>query len=132
MMYAAMLQGSASAADAAADGMHGLLPLERLDVDVPHLRSTLEAYYSMPIHVNVRFGCWQTIVAAPLIHDLELRPVTTAMLRYAKGIASAALGDQSAATEHRRNFQDVVSHIPSARRFLIMQQSMSLQLLEQC
>ena len=80
MMYAAMLQGSATAADAAVVGMRRLLPLERLDVDIPHLRSTLEAYSSMAMHVDVRFGRWQAIAAAPLIDDLTLQPVTTARM----------------------------------------------------
>jgi hypothetical protein len=117
MMYAAMLQGSAAAADAAVDGMRRLLPLERLDVDIPHLRSTLEAYSSMAMHVDVRFGRWQAIAAAPLIDDLTLQPVTTAMARYAKGVAYAALGDQAAAEEQRSAFRAVVPQISSDRRF---------------
>ena len=60
MMYAAMLQGSAAAADAAVDGMHSLLSVDRLDAEAPHLRATLEAYYSMSIHINVRFGRWES------------------------------------------------------------------------
>ena len=57
------------------------------------------------------------IAAAPLIDDMELRPVTTAMGRYAKGVAHAALGDRPAAEEHQRGFRDVVSQIAPDRRF---------------
>jgi len=117
MMYAAMLQGSNAAADAAVAGMNTLLPIERLGVEQPHLRSTLEAYSSMSVHVDVRFGRWDTIVAAPIVDDIVLRPVTTAMSRYAKGIAHAALGDLVSAEQHRNAFRDVVAEIPTSRRF---------------
>lgn len=40
----------------------------------------------------VRFGQWQEIIDEPLPEDDQRYCVTTAMMRYARGVASTALG----------------------------------------
>lgn len=116
-MYAAMFLGQYKAALEAADGIVGTLPDEVLRVDRPHMASTLEGYYSMWMHVLVRFGKWLEIVDEPMPDDPELYPVTTGMYHYAKGVAQAALGNIDAAEEERRRFQEAYERVPASRRF---------------
>ncbi len=52
----------------------------------------LEGFVPMKMHVLIRFGRWDDIIAAPLPADQDLYCVTTAMTHYAKGVACAATG----------------------------------------
>jgi hypothetical protein len=78
---------------------------------------SLEGYYSVKMHVLVRFGRWQDIVDEPLPDDAELYLVTTAMHHYAKGVAHASLKNFRAAEEERKCFQESLGRIPPERRF---------------
>ena len=50
----------------------------------------LESFVGMRLHVLVRFGMWDELIAEPLPGDPELYCVTTALTHYAKGVAYAA------------------------------------------
>ena len=52
----------------------------------------LEGFTPMRMHVLIRFGKWDEILAAPLPHDAELYCTTTAMILYSRGVALAATG----------------------------------------
>ena len=82
----------------------------------PDSPSSLEGYYSMSVHVMVRFGRWQEIIDAPLPDDPELYPVSTAMHHYAKGVAHASLKQFDDADRERRLFHDSLQRIPSQRK----------------
>lgn len=118
MMYTCMFLGQYHPAMAAADQLCETLSKEVLSVKGrPQLATTLEGYYSMKMHVLVRFGRWQDIVDAPLPDDPALYCVSTAMHHYAKGIAHAALKQFPEAEEQRRLFQDSLDRIPAERKF---------------
>lgn len=116
-MYAAMFLGQHQAATAAAGGIHDLVTDEALRSESRHVVSTLEGYYSMGVHVPVRFGRWQEIIDQPMPADPALYPVTTCMQHYAKGIALAATGHISDAEEERRLFEYNLERISEERRF---------------
>ena len=61
---------------------------------------TMEGYYSMKMHVFVRFGRWQEIIDEPTPTEVDLYPVTIAMHHYAKTVAYAFLKDISQAEQH--------------------------------
>ncbi|MEM7335806.1 MAG: tetratricopeptide repeat protein, partial [Chloroflexota bacterium] len=117
MMYAAMMMADSKTAARAARGITELVTAELLQVDIPHLVSTLDGYHSMHMHVPVRFGKWQEIIDMP--HDLEpdLYLVSTASRYYAKGVAFAALGQHEMAEHQVELFEAAVSRIPETRRF---------------
>ncbi len=117
LMYVAMLSGQYKQALTAVHDLTQLLTEEVLRVDIPHLASTLEGYYSMNMHVFVRFGQWQAIIATPLPPDPQLYCVTTVMHHYAKGVAHSALGNIAAAEEERHLFTTAVARVPLQRRF---------------
>jgi len=67
------------------------------------------------MHALIRFGRWQDIIDAPLPGDPGLYCVTTAMMRYAKGIAYAATGLIAEAEEQRGQFAAALERVPQSR-----------------
>ncbi len=118
MMYTCMLQGRFDEALAAAEGICETLTPEVLSRDdVPQLVATMEGYFSMSMHVLVRFGRWQEIIDAPLPADPALYCVSTSMYHYAKGVAHAFVGDFEAAEQSRADFATSLEAIPESRGF---------------
>jgi len=115
MMFAAMFLGQYQTAIDAADDMQSLLSEEILRTDIPSLAITLESYYSMRMHVLVRFGKWQRIIDEPLPEDPQLYCVTTAMFHYARGVAFAACKQTAAAEAERNHFAATLATIPEDR-----------------
>jgi tetratricopeptide (TPR) repeat protein len=117
MMHACMLMGRYQDSIDAANKLRGLLTKEVLGVKGrPRFATSLEGYYSMTLHVMVRFGRWQEIIDALLPDDPELYPVSTAMSHYAKGVAHASLQQFEGAEQERRLFHDSLSRIPPERK----------------
>jgi hypothetical protein len=85
--------------------------------DRPKFTMSLEGYYSMKMHVMVRFGRWREIIEMPLPDDPDVYPVTTAMHHYAKAIAYAFFKEFGAAERERALFHQAVGRMASERRF---------------
>ncbi len=118
MMYSCMFLGQYEPSMAAADEMCDTLSKDVLSVKGhPQTAITMEGYYSMKMHVLVRFGRWQQIIDSPLPDDPELYCVSTAMHHYARGIAFASLGDIHSAEYEQQQFYQAVMRIPSNRKF---------------
>ncbi|SHL39649.1 hypothetical protein SAMN05444159_5792 [Bradyrhizobium lablabi] len=117
MMHACMFMGRYEDSIAAANKLRGMLTKEVLSVKGrPKFSTSLEGYYSMTVHVMVRFGRWQEIIDAPLPDDPELYLVSTTMHHYAKGVAHAALKRFDDADRERQLFHDSVRRIPPERK----------------
>jgi tetratricopeptide (TPR) repeat protein len=117
MMHACMFMGRYADSIAAANKLRGMLTKEVLSVEGrPRFSMSLEGYYSMSVHVLVRFGRWQEIIDAPLPDDPDLYPVSTAMYHYAKGVACASLRLFDDADRERQLFHDSLKRIPSQRK----------------
>jgi tetratricopeptide (TPR) repeat protein len=117
MMHACMLMGRYEDSIAAANKLRGMLTKEVLSVKGrPKFSMSLEGYYSMTVHVMVRFGRWQEIIDAPLPDDPKLYLVSTAMYHYAKGVAHASLRRFHDADQERLLFHDSLRRIPSQRK----------------
>jgi tetratricopeptide (TPR) repeat protein len=117
MMHACMFMGRYQDSIGAANKLRAMLTKEVLSVrGRPRYATSLEGYYSMTLHVMVRFGRWQEIIDAPLPDDPELYLVSTAMHHYARGVACAALKRFAEAEEARRLFHESVRRIPSDRK----------------
>jgi tetratricopeptide (TPR) repeat protein len=113
-----MYMGQYKPAIAAAEQMCATLTREVLSVEGrPQLAITMEGYYSMKMHVLVRFGRWQDIIDTPMPDDQDLYCVSTAMHHYAKGVAHAALKNITHAVQERDAFQKAVARIPADRKF---------------
>jgi tetratricopeptide (TPR) repeat protein len=117
MMHACMFMGRYEDSIGAANKLRGMLTTEVLSVKGrPRFATSLEGYYSMTLHVMVRFGRWQEIIDAPLPDDPELYLVSTSMYHYAKGVAYASLKRFDDADQERALFHDSLRRIPSQRK----------------
>jgi tetratricopeptide (TPR) repeat protein len=118
MMTAGTYLGQYEPALHAANSVQRLLTEDILRTEIPQLARSLEAYYSMKSHVLVRFGKWQEIVDEPLPEDGKLYCFTTAMMRYARGVAYAALGRHDSADMERAQFYQALDNVPPDRLIL--------------
>jgi tetratricopeptide (TPR) repeat protein len=114
-LYSAMFLGQLKPALAAAKALEDAISERLLRVEVPPMADWLEGFLSMKVHALIRFGRWSDVLAEPFPSDPELYCVTTAMLRYARGVASAATGDVASAEEERARFHEAVARVPASR-----------------
>jgi tetratricopeptide (TPR) repeat protein len=110
-IYGAMLLGQFEQALTAARDLADSLTTDVLEP----LADWLEAFIAMDQHVLIRFGKWDEIKAQSLPEDADLYAMTTALIRYAKGVAFAATGDMEAADVERSAFLEAKSNVPDTR-----------------
>lgn len=119
MMHACMLLGQYRPALAAADKVRAILSEDVLSLhDRPKLVRTCEAYFSMKMHVLVRFGRWREILDEPFPGDPAIYRVSTPMQHYARGIAFATLKDFAGAEREQALFAAAKARLPADYRFL--------------
>lgn len=119
MMFTCMFLGQYAPARAAAERVQQILTPDIIGVqDRPKLAMTTEGYWSMKMHVLVRFGRWHEILEEPMPPDPALYPVSTAMLHYARGVACASLKNIEGAELERAHLRDCLIRMPAGRRFL--------------
>ncbi len=114
-LYGAMFLGQYEAAISAADEMVATIPAELLRVESPPMADWLEGFIPMRMHVLIRFGRWQEILDTILPDDTDLFCVTTAMTRYARGVAYAATDRVPEALEEQAEFRVAVERVPDTR-----------------
>lgn len=118
MMYTCMFLGQFEPAFAAANEMCETLSKNVLEVQGrPQLVTTMEGYYSMAMHVLIRFGKWQQIIDIPMPDCPKLYAVSTPMHHYAKGISYATLGQFEEADNECHKFYNSLARIPEGRKF---------------
>lgn len=114
-IYGAMFLGQYEPAMQAAEELIATTPEDLLRIPSPPMADYLESYIAMKQHVLVRFGKWRDIIAQPLPDDTDLYRVTTAMIRYAKGVAHSALGNIAEAEAERDAFAAAFDRVPDTR-----------------
>ena len=119
MMFTCMFLGQYSPAVAAAEKIRGILTKDILGLrDRSKLVMTTEGFYSMKMHVLVRFGRWREIIDEPAPDDPGIFVVSIPMHHYARAIAYATLKDFARAETERDLFRLTKSAVPPSRRFL--------------
>ncbi|MCV6593215.1 MAG: hypothetical protein OIF48_09715 [Silicimonas sp.] len=113
--YGAMFLGQFQPAWEAARDMVADLPEEFLSVQSPPFADFYESYLAVWVHVLIRFGRWEQILAEPLPEDRALYANLTATLLYAKGVAHAALDQVAEAEATRVAFQAARAAVPETR-----------------
>ncbi|GHH94209.1 hypothetical protein [Streptomyces capillispiralis] len=114
-IYGAMFAGQSQTALDAAAQLEAAVPEELLRVQSPPMADWLEGFLAMRVHVLIRFGRWDDILALPFPADPGLHCVTTAMLHYARGVALSATGATDAAEAEREHFRAAVDRVPGTR-----------------
>ncbi|MBP6995693.1 MAG: hypothetical protein KBB39_06080 [Phycicoccus sp.] len=114
-IYGAMFLGQSQVALDTADLLEAAIPEELLRVSLPPMADWLESFVPMRVHVLIRFGRWDDLIALPLPEDAEVYAVTTAMLHYGKGVAYAASGRVAQAEAERELFLSAFAAVPESR-----------------
>ncbi|KOV75733.1 hypothetical protein ADL01_17235 [Streptomyces sp. NRRL WC-3618] len=114
-IYGAMFLGQSRTALEAAAQLEAAVPEELLRVQSPPMADWLEGFLAMRVHVLIRFGRWPDILELPLPADPSLYSVTTAMLRYARGVALSATGRIAEAEAERELFRAALTRVPKTR-----------------
>lgn len=115
LIYACMLAGQKRQALDACSRMEKTITQEMLTVKSPPMADWLEFFLAVRVHVYVRFGMWNEIVALPIPEDKELYCVTTVMTHYGKGVAHAALGQHDEAEAQRELYLEAAKRVPESR-----------------
>ncbi|MET9834274.1 hypothetical protein ABZ078_34405 [Streptomyces sp. NPDC006385] len=114
-IYGAMFLGQSEVALRTAAELEASIPEDLLRVPSPPMADWLEAFVAMRVHVLIRFGRWDDILALPLPADPDLYCVTTAMIHYARGVALSATHRVPQAETERRLFHAAVARVPETR-----------------
>ncbi|MEU5520536.1 hypothetical protein ABZ759_07480 [Streptomyces sp. NPDC047860] len=114
-IYGAMFAGQSKIALDAAAQLEATVPEKLIRVQSPPMADWLEGFLGMRVHVLIRFGRWDDILALPFPDDQDLYCVTTSLLHYARGVALSATGATDAAEAERRSFRAAVDRVPASR-----------------
>ena len=118
MMFAAMHMGNYRIAKEAVEGISNIVTKDVLqNAKTPYLARTLDNYLSTKMHVEVRFGMWDKIIAEPAPDDSDLYYFSIIMHHYAQGVAHAALGNIAEAEQACEVFESAVQKIDSDRHY---------------
>ncbi len=115
IVYSAMFAGQSQIALQAADELSGQLTPELLGIESPPMADWLEAFVPLRVHVLIRFGRWDELIAEPLPADTELYCTTTATIHYGRGVAHAAKGQLAQAAAEREAFAAAYTRVPESR-----------------
>jgi tetratricopeptide (TPR) repeat protein len=115
VVYSAMFEGSSAIALQAADELSAQLTPELLAIESPPMADCLEAFVPLRIHVLVRFGRWDELIAYPLPEDVDLYCSTATTIHYGRGVAHAAKGQLPQARAEREAFTEAYARIPDTR-----------------
>ena len=115
VVYSAMFEGQSRVALEAADELSGQLTPELLAIESPPMADWLEAFVPLRVHVLVRFGRWDDLIATPLPDDQQLYCTTTATIHYGRGVAYAAQGRLPEAHAERAALAAAYAGIPETR-----------------
>ncbi len=110
-IYGAMFLGQPETALETADELIETLPASVL----APMADWFEAFIPMKQHVLIRFGRWKDILDQDLPDDQDLYSFTTAMMRYARTVALANIGDIAAAEAESALFAEAFENVPDSR-----------------
>ncbi|KAF7189685.1 hypothetical protein HII31_09005 [Pseudocercospora fuligena] len=114
-IYAAMFAGQFKVALETVALVEASLPDELLRIESPPMADWLESFLSMRVHVLVRFGKWDDILALNAPEDQNLYCMTTAMLHYGKTIAWAAKRNIDEAEREQKLFREAQARVAESR-----------------
>lgn len=115
VIYAGMMLGQFQPAADAADELIKTLSADLLGIESPPMADWLEGFVGMKQHVLIRFGRWHEILKQEFPKDPELFCATTAVMRYAKTVANAVLGNLREADSEFRHFEAALARLPESR-----------------
>jgi tetratricopeptide (TPR) repeat protein len=115
LVYGAMFVGDRGTALDAADRLAAAIPDSLIRIESPPMADLLEAFVPIRVHVLIRFGMWEELIAEPLPEEPELFSATTAFVHYGRGVAYSATGRVAEAERERELFRAAVARVPETR-----------------
>ncbi|KAJ2980703.1 hypothetical protein NQ176_g2479 [Zarea fungicola] len=115
LIYAAMLAGKSKVALSATTRMEAAITEDILRVETPALANWMEFFLAVRVHVYIRFGMWDDLLALDIFEDRRLYCVTNAMRHYGRAIAYAAKWQVAEADKERELFKAAATIIPPTR-----------------
>ncbi|PMB67621.1 hypothetical protein BM221_005788 [Beauveria bassiana] len=115
LIYAAMLAGKSQIALSATARMEAAITEDVLRVETPALANWMEFFLAVRVHVYIRFGMWDELLALGTFEDKHLYCVTNVMRHYGRAIAFAATWQVAKADEERERFKAASSLVPPTR-----------------
>ncbi|MGH3644316.1 MAG: hypothetical protein ACRDUX_35455, partial [Mycobacterium sp.] len=115
IVYSAMFLGQYATATQAADELAAQLTPELLAIESPPMADWLEAFVPLRVHVLIRFGRWDELIAQPLPEKVDLYCTTVATIHYGRGVAHAAKGQLEQALVEQQAFAAAYAGIPESR-----------------
>jgi tetratricopeptide (TPR) repeat protein len=115
VVYSAMFEGNSATALAAADELSHQLTPELLAIESPPMADWLEAFVPLRVHVLIRFGRWDELIAHDIPDNVDLYCTTAATIHYGRGVAHAAKGQIPHAHAEREAFTAAYDRIPESR-----------------
>ena len=115
VVYSAMFEGQSQVALRAAEDLAAQLTPDLLAIESPPMADWLEAFVPLRIHVLVRFGRWDELIAEPLPDDVELYCTTAATIHYGRAVAHAVKGHLDQARAEQEAFAAAYAAIPDTR-----------------
>ncbi|KAF2012408.1 hypothetical protein BU24DRAFT_434917 [Aaosphaeria arxii CBS 175.79] len=117
LAYAAMMSGRCEDGLYAARRLPQILTEEFMSIRTPRMVDWTEWQLVTLPHVLIRFGRWQEVLELALPDNQELLCVTTATIKYARGIALAVLGRVEEARVARDAFEEARNIVPEDRKY---------------
>ncbi|GLK22689.1 hypothetical protein GCM10017607_00070 [Microbacterium thalassium] len=111
-VYGALFLGQSRIALETVARLEESIPEDLLRVPSPPMAEWLEAFVGMRVHVLVRFGLWDELLALAVPTDTALYSMTTALTYYGRGVAAAATGDIARAEAEQRLFEAASADVP--------------------
>ena len=91
------------------------IPESLIRIESPPMADLLEGFVPIRVHVMIRFGMWEELIAEPLPDDYELFSATTAVVHYGRGVAYSATGRVAEAERERELFRAARARVPESR-----------------
>jgi tetratricopeptide (TPR) repeat protein len=114
-IYAAMFAGMSKVALETVSMMEQAMGEAQLRVTSPPMADWLEGSLAVRVHVLVRFGMWDELLALREPVDKQLYCSVIAFQHYGKGVAFAATGRAAEAEKQRRLLEEAVKRVPNSR-----------------
>lgn len=115
-IYAAMFNGQLGVARRTLDRMEAWLTDDFLRIDSPPMIDWMEGFCTFRVHVLVRFGRWDEILALPFPDDRQFYCVTTTILHYGRALAYALTDRHAQALDEQHAFREARARVYPSRQ----------------
>lgn len=116
VIYAAMFNGQSRHALDTCTAMERWLTDDFLRMENPPMIDWMEGFVTFRLHVLVRFGMWEEVLALPFPEDRAFYSVTTAFIHYGRALALALTGRLEESAKERDEFRAARKRVQPSRQ----------------